>query len=59
MVRDHRADINAFEKEQDNGRIHDLTSWATITLPTLRDHLRLAEAAQRVVGISTTSSLRK
>jgi putative membrane protein len=59
MVRDHRADIAAFEKEQDKGRDHDLTSWVGSTLPTLRDHLRMAEGAQRVVGTSATSSLKK
>src|SRR5665213_1759540 len=59
MVRDHRAAIGAFEKEQDVGRNHDLTMWAGSTLRTLRVHLRLAEAAQRVVGIGTISSLKK
>jgi putative membrane protein len=59
MVRNHRADMGAFEQEQDNGQNHDLTSWAGSTLPTLRDHLRMAEAAQRVVGNRTTSSLQK
>jgi putative membrane protein len=59
MVRDHRADIAAFEKEQDTGRNHDLTSWAGSTLPTLRDHLRMAEDAQRSVGTTTSSSLGK
>lgn len=59
MIRAHRADIAAFEKEQDIGQNHDLTKWVTNTLPTLRDHLRLAEAAQRLVGIGTISSLKK
>ncbi len=59
MVRDDRTDIATFEKEQDNGQNHDLASLAGSTLPTLRDHLRMAEGAQRVVGINTTSSLQK
>ena len=58
MISDHRADLSAFEKEQDAGQNHDLTGWVADTLPTLRDHLRMAEAAQRVVGIGNISSLR-
>jgi putative membrane protein len=59
MVRDHHTDIAAFEKEAAGGQNPDLKNWAGNTLPTLRDHLRMAEDAQRAVGTTITSSLKK
>jgi len=59
MVRDHHTDIAAFEKEANAGQNPDLKNWAGNTLPTLREHLRLAEDAQRSVGTATSSSLGK
>jgi putative membrane protein len=42
MVKDHEEDIAAFRKEARMGSNPDLKSFATTTLPTLEDHLRLA-----------------
>lgn len=44
MVRDHRADIAEFEREANHGNDTDLKNFASQTLPTLKDHLSLAES---------------
>ena len=44
---DHHHVIDAFRKEADQGRNADLRRFATDTLPTLREHLQLAEQTQR------------
>lgn len=46
MVKDHKDDIDAFEKEADKGKDADLKNWAAAKLPTLRHHLEMAEGAQ-------------
>lgn len=47
MVKDHRDDISEFEKEAEKGNDADLKSWASNKLPTLREHLRMAEEIQK------------
>jgi len=54
MVRDHQTDIADFQKEANSGTNADLKSWATITLPTLREHLRIARETDN--SLSVTSS---
>jgi putative membrane protein len=44
MVSDHRKDVSEFEKQSTRGTDADLKAFATKTLPTLQEHLRLAEA---------------
>lgn len=44
MVSDHRKDVSEFEKQSTRGTDADLKAFATKTLPTLREHLRMAEA---------------
>lgn len=46
MVKDHRADVAEFEKEANTARDPDVKAFAAKTLPTLQEHLRLAEATQ-------------
>lgn len=43
MVDDHKKDIDAFEKEANNGNDADLKTWASNKLPTLRHHLEMAQ----------------
>jgi putative membrane protein len=50
MVRDHRADIEEFSREAEKGHDADVKNFASDTLPVLREHLKLAEAAARAVG---------
>jgi putative membrane protein len=45
MVRDHKQDIAAFQREAQSGQDPALKSFAQKELPTLQEHLRLAEAA--------------
>lgn len=46
MVDDHEKDVNEFEKESKNAKDPDLRAWATKTLPTLQDHLKMAKDAK-------------
>jgi putative membrane protein len=43
MVDDHEKDVNEFEKTSKNAKDPDLRAWATKTLPTLQDHLKMAK----------------
>lgn len=45
MVKDHKKDIAEFEKQAKSGKDADLKKWAAEKLPTLQEHLKLAEAA--------------
>lgn len=58
MVQDHRKDIAEFQREASSGRDETLRSYASKTLPTLQEHLRLAEQVNSQVGGSTTSGNR-
>ena len=57
MIKDHRDDIAAFQREVRQGQNPDLKSFAEKNLPTLKEHLRLAEKTQReITGESRNSS---
>jgi putative membrane protein len=43
MVTDHRKDVSEFEKQSTRGTDADLKAFATKTLPTLQEHLQMAE----------------
>lgn len=43
MIRDHRTDIEAFEREAEHGTNPEVKQFAQTTLPTLKEHLSLAE----------------
>ena len=43
MVSDHKEDVAEFQKESKNGKDADVKSFATNTLPTLQDHLKMAQ----------------
>ena len=43
MVKDHKKDVSEFDKETKQARDADVKSFAQTTLPTLRDHLKMAE----------------
>jgi putative membrane protein len=44
MVDDHKEDIDLFKKEASSGQNAELKAFAQKTLPTLEEHLRLAQA---------------
>ena len=54
MLADHRTDVNEFKKESTSGKDPDVKAWAGKTLPTLEEHLRLAQDANKAVGTSGT-----
>jgi putative membrane protein len=43
MVKDHKNDIAEFQKEANRGKNEDLKSFASETLPTLQEHLKMAQ----------------
>src|SRR3954454_745358 len=43
MVTDHEKDVKEFEKASKDAKDPDLKAWATKTLPTLQDHLKMAK----------------
>lgn len=43
MVKDHRGDVAEFKKEASSGKDSDVKAFAAKTLPTLEEHLKLAE----------------
>jgi putative membrane protein len=46
MISDHKADIKEFQNEAAKADDADLKNWAAQTLPTLQEHLRMAENAK-------------
>jgi putative membrane protein len=53
MVKDHKKDVNEFRTESKSGKDPDIKSWAAKTLPTLEEHLKMAES-HKAVGTSGT-----
>ena len=49
MVKDHKQDVEEFEKEAKHSKDADLKAFAEKTLPTLQDHLRLAQTTYDAV----------
>jgi len=56
MLKDHRHDISAFQKEANSGGNADVKALAQQALPTLQEHLHLAEDAAKQLRIPTTPS---
>jgi putative membrane protein len=56
MLQDHRKDVNDFRKESQSGKDPEVKAWAAKTLPTLEEHLRLAQSASGAVGTSGSKS---
>lgn len=46
MVKDHKDDIDLFQKEAEKGKDADLKAWAGSKAPTLQHHLEMAENAK-------------
>ena len=58
MLSDHKKDVSAFEKESTKGTDADLKAFATTTLPTLREHLQMAQALNPAPAGNSNSSNR-
>jgi putative membrane protein len=50
MLMDHEHAVAAFKNEAASGKDPDLKAWAAKTLPTLEDHLKMAQEAGAKVG---------
>jgi len=56
MVSDHKTDVKEFQKQADKGKDSDLKNWAGQTLPTLKEHLQLAQSTEKQVKQAKSSS---
>src|SRR6478752_6602078 len=56
MVRDHRKDVSDFRKQSTSAKDADVKSFASQTLPTLEDHLKMAEQAQTSLNAARATS---
>jgi putative membrane protein len=50
MVDDHKKDVSAFERESKNGKDPEVKAWAAQTLPTLKEHQKMAKDVSSKVG---------
>lgn len=50
MVQDHQKDVAEFENASSNAPTEQLRNFASQTLPTLKEHLKLAQQLQSKVG---------
>lgn len=55
MLSDHKHDVAAFKKESSSGKDAAVKQFASSTLPTLEDHLKLAQDTASKVGVSATA----
>ena len=46
MVKDHKDDIEDFEKQAKRGEDPELKNWAAQTMPVLQEHLKMAQALE-------------
>lgn len=56
MVKDHEADVAAFQKEANGGKVDSLKGFASDTLPTLQDHLKEAKEMMKTVAGTPAAS---
>src|ERR1044072_6349320 len=58
MLSDHKKDVSEFEKQSTKGTDADLKAFASKTLPTLKEHLQMANALPANQGGSNLNSNR-
>jgi len=56
MVKDHKKDVKDFEKASKSAKDPEVKSFASQTLPTLQEHLKMAQAAQKTAKDEKKSS---
>ncbi|HMD34850.1 MAG TPA: DUF4142 domain-containing protein, partial [Vicinamibacterales bacterium] len=59
MLTDHKKDVSEFRVESTSGKDADIKAFAAKTLPTLEQHLKLAQDANKAVGTSGTKPPKK
>jgi predicted outer membrane protein len=55
MVKDHSDAVEMFQRESTRGKDAEVKAWATSTLPTIQEHLRLARELEGKTGAGTTN----
>jgi len=58
MVRDHEKDVKEFQREAKKASDTDVQSWANKTLPTLQEHLKMAQDVDKNIKGETTPSIK-
>jgi putative membrane protein len=58
MVKDHKQDVAEFKKESQNAKDSDVRSFASETLPTLQEHLTLAQQVDQKVSPTKSASMK-
>ena len=56
MVRDHRKDVADFRKQSTGAKDAEVKSFASQTLPTLEDHLKMAQQTQTSLNAARATS---
>jgi putative membrane protein len=56
MVADHKKDVAEYRKQSTSGKDSDLKAFAAKTLPTLEDHLKMAQSTESAVKGSKASA---
>ena len=56
MVADHKEDVADFKKEASSGKDSDIKAFAAKTLPTLEDHLKMAQSTDAAVKGTKSAS---
>jgi putative membrane protein len=59
MVTNHRNNIPMFEREASSASDPDLKQWASSIVPTLKEHLDMAQKAQKSLGSNTSRGATK
>jgi len=52
MRKDHKKDVSEFKQQASSGSDPELKAWASTTLPTLQEHMQMAERTNAAVGTS-------
>ncbi len=58
MIDDHKEDVDAFQKQADKGNDAEVKSFAAKTLPTLKQHLEMAQSTGQQVGAASEGGLK-
>ena len=56
MIKDHMEDVADFQSEAKTAHDQDIRSFVSMTLPTLRDHLKMAREVGGEVGVTSLSA---
>ncbi len=56
-VSDHKKDVKEFQKEAKSAKDADVKRFASDTLPTLEEHLKMAQNAENVAGNESRSNM--